>query len=141
MSYYRFVTPDGNRFGDRLWIDIIVEEDNSNNNRSGTLSNSSLNKSSSSSLDSSRMVTPTLKVRGSTITSTVKNSESNDVDNHIPESTADTATTYSEAITSPRSTESELPDIDITSSIGDDEDEEQDCDFVLLSDDDEYDQV
>lgn len=140
MSYYRFVAPDGSRFGDRLWINIVVEEDNSASHSSATSASPTgvAVKESDSSLDSSRMVTPTLKVRGSANVSTMHSSStSNTLDGEVPEST-DTATTYSEAITSPTSTESELPDIDITSSL---DEEEEECDFVLLSDDDEYDQV
>jgi hypothetical protein len=133
MSYYRFVAPDGTRFGDRLWIDIIVDEGNAAINSSSTSASSgSAMKKSDSSLDSSRIVTPTLKVKGSS-TNIASSS------NSIIQDSADTATVYSEAITSPRSTGSDLPDIDTMSSL-EDEDEE-DCDFVVLSDDDEYDQV
>lgn len=141
MSYYRFVSPDGTRFGDRLWIDIIVDEDNSVINKSSSTSSVTASsgfamKKSDSSLDSSRIVTPTLKVKGSS--NNISASTSSNLVDGIPEST-DTTTTYSEAITSPRSTESDLPDIDVMSSL--DDEEEEDCDFVLLSDDDEYDQV
>lgn len=138
MSYYRFVAPDGSRFGDRLWIDIIVDDDNSAVARSSagtaadTSSSSSSLKKSDSSLDSSRIVTPTLKVKGSTATLT--GSITSNAASGVPESVA----SASEAVTSPRTTESDLPDIDVMSSLSD---EEEDCDFVLLSDDDEYDQV
>lgn len=133
MSYYRFVAPDGTRFGDRLWIDIIVDGDQSIV-KSGTSSSDAQDgsKLASSSLDSSRVVTPTLKVKGSTTTIN---------QDGIPESVA-TSTAVSEAITSPRSTVSGLLDTENISVLSDSlDDEEEDCDFVLLSDDDEYDQV
>lgn len=133
MSYYRFVAPDGTRFGDRLWIDIIVDGDQSIV-KSGTSSSDAQDgsKLSSSSLDSSRVVTPTLKVKGST---------TNFNQDGIPESVA-TSTAVSEAITSPRSTVSGLLDTENMSVLSDSlDDGEEDCDFVLLSDDDEYDQV
>ncbi|KAK9900518.1 hypothetical protein P389DRAFT_13764 [Cystobasidium minutum MCA 4210] len=138
MSYYRFVAPDGTRFGDRLWIDIIVDEDH--HQRSSSVlkksSSGSFNtaseqdaKNCNSSLNSSRVVTPTLKVKGST--------------SNIQDGTADSATTTTvSAVTSPRSTVSGLPDTESMSALSDAlSDEEEDCDFVLLSDDDEYDQV
>lgn len=135
MSYYRFVAPDGTRFGDRLWIDIIVDEGNAAiTNSSTSASSGSVMKKSDASLDSSRIVTPTLKVRGSSI-----NVTSASTSNSVIQESTDTATVYSEAITSPRSTGSDLPDIDTMSTL--DGEDEEDCDFVLLSDDDEYDQV
>lgn len=104
------------RFGDRLWIDIVVEDNE------GSRSNSSLNSSS--------IVTPTIRVKGSEDTaSTQGNTES-------------VITAVSSALTSPRTTESELADdVESLSALSHASDEEDDCDFVLLSDEEDFAEV
>lgn len=120
MAYYRFVTPVGNRFGDRLWIDLDIEEHESEISKSTSGSDTSLRSSS--------VITPKLSVVNA-------RADPNDEGEHAVS-----------ALTSPRTTESDLPDLETISATdvtnmterADDEDEDDDG-FVLLSDEDDED--
>lgn len=118
MSYYRFVAGDGTRFGERLWLDVNVEE------TSGSLLQS---KSSHSSLDASRIVTPTLSFHDAQTAFTVATSSAPSSNMH-----------------SPKTTSSELEDVSIVNTPMTEKSEaftadEDDDDFVLLSDEEDDD--
>jgi hypothetical protein len=59
MDHWRLSTPDGTRFGHRLWIDITVEEEGRENGGEGEGSNLS-----------SSIVTPSLTLAGRTAPTT-----------------------------------------------------------------------
>ncbi|KAH8919998.1 hypothetical protein BT69DRAFT_445146 [Atractiella rhizophila] len=109
LSFWRFVAPDGTRFGDKLWIDIVVEQEPS--------PNSSL---------SSSFVAPSLRIGGKT-TSAASGSKA-------PSSTR--ASLKANTISTTSSLSSEAAPYEVYEDVQDHASSE-DGEFVLLSEESE----